>query len=96
MFLGGGITLDEKEMSGTESLLSMIIDQTFAKHKVDTKSVALTTEERRKLLETVRILQNQAETFLKKPVIKKYSESSNGNGNGNGAQKYMPKNKHKI
>lgn len=79
--------MDEKEKSNTENLLSMIVDQTFAKHNVDTKSVALTLEERRKLLETVRILQNQAETFLKKPNVQTYS------GNGKGAQKYTPKSK---
>lgn len=84
MYANGGIGMEEKEISNTESLLSMIIDRTFEKHGVEIGSVTLSTVERKKLLETVRILQNQAERFLKKPVIKTYS------GTGTGARKFVP------
>ncbi|MDF2556516.1 MAG: hypothetical protein K0R71_344 [Bacillales bacterium] len=78
--------MEEKELNSTESLLSMIVERTFSKHNIDTTSIALTTDERRKLMETVRILQNQAETFLKRPVVKKSS------GTAKGAQKFTPNN----
>lgn len=78
--------MEEKDLNSAESLLSMIVDRTFSKHNIDTTSVALTLEERRKLLETVRILQNQAESFLKRPVVKKTS------GTAKGAQKFTPRN----
>jgi hypothetical protein len=76
--------MEEKEKSNTEILLSMIIDRTFEKHGVEIGSVSLTTAERKKLLETVRILENQAERFLKRPVIKTYA------GKGTGAKKFVP------
>ncbi len=70
----------------SESLINLIVDKTFKNHKLGSDGSVLSKEEADRLMETVKILQGQAEKFLTMPSKRIVSE-------GTGASKFVPKNR---
>ncbi len=74
------------DKAASESLINMIVDKTFQNHQLGADGSYLSPEETARLMETVKILQGQAEKFLTMPSKRVVSD-------GTGATKFVPKNK---